>query len=467
MNLTEFRNIFLNLEEENNFFDHKYKNWKFWEFIRVRVYYELQDKLFDFKKGDNKWQRISLTDKLKTAFYSLFLSFLKNPLKVFKKRDILIFSGSRRIKKDSKDYDIYFDEFISKCNYSVNVLEDYFQGNNYKNPASQNIAYIDRAYLYQKFYLKLHKPDHKELENLLNIIESKFDVKINRNKIYKFFDNFYIEHQYLRKYFRKILIKASPKVILETVSYGTWKQIFNEEAKKMNIPVIELQHGFMGPYQIPYNFKSKRTINSYPDKIFTFGQFWNETTDFPIDKSSIISCGYPYFEHKTKEYKQETSDKKRIMFISQPTIAEGLIALANVLSEYADENNIIITYKLHPIEFDNNSDIYEKLKSNTKINVVGKGDKDLYYYLANSDVQVGVYSTALIEGLGFNLKTLIADLYGKEWMSALYENNYAHLINSADEIIKLLGKESESAPIEKFWKSNALNNILKSVEEVI
>lgn len=473
MNLTELRNKFLETEEKYNFFDIDADGFKYWQYIRLRVFYDLQDAFFSFNKGENKWQRISLKDKMKITLHSLYLSVFKNPLFHFRQKDILIFTGSRRIKKNKKDYDIYFDELIERSDYSFNVLEDYFQGNDYREPYSGSIAYMDFLYFFQKIINKVIKIDKKLIKSLdvtLSTIEKEFDTRINRKKIEQFFSNFLIEHKYLRKYYKRIIKKASPKLILQTVSYGTWKQIFNEEAKKMNIPVVELQHGFMGPYQIPYNFQSKRNVHSFPDYILTFGDFWNETTDFPITKENIICCGFPYFENnivKTNEEKAEVSDKNIILFISQPTIAEGLAGIALELADIIDIEANEIIYKLHPIEYNDNSEHYTKLRNNKKITVTDENSEDLYYYFSIANAQVGVYSTAIVEGLGFELKTYIAKLYGYEWMSELYKNSYAQLVSSAEEIAEIIDNPPQKYNIESFWKPNSLQNILKSIDKII
>jgi hypothetical protein len=468
MNLIDFRNKFLALETDNNLFSAKVYDFEYWKYIRIWVYYELQDKLFNFKKGENKWQRISHVQRIKTIIFSIYVSLFKNPLLKFSKKDVLIFTGSRRIRKQDKDFDIYFDEFIDNTDKSVNVLEDYFQGNDYREPYN-DASYIDFLYIFQKIILRFKKIDniyYEELNKKLYFFEKEFKIKINNSKIIKIFENHLVEHLYFRKIYKRIIQKASPKIVMETVSYGTWKHIFNEEAKKLSIPVIELQHGFMGAFQIPYNFKKRMDISSYPNYIFTFGEFWNRTTEFPIEKRDVISCGFPHFENNIKSLQTKKNGKFTILFISQPTVAKGMIKVALSLAEILDDSEYEIIYKLHPQEYSNNDEIYTQIRECKNIYVTDENSPDLYHYFKIADAQVGVYSTAIIEGLGFKLNTFIVKFYGYEWMKDLYENNYAKLIENADEIAEnIRTKQNIAYEIDIFWQKNAINNLLNELNK--
>lgn len=466
MTLKELRDKFIETEEKYNLFENEYNGMKYWAYIRDRFYFALQDEILNFKKGDSKWEKISSFQKVKTFMRMLYLSLFKNPLFIAKKSDVLIFSGSRRILKDEKDFDIYFDYLIDKSEFSYFMIEDYLQGNNYNKPHTEHIAFMDFLYVLQKFLnIFSKKYQINEIEKIINIFNESFNVKIKTKVIYKIFNNLYIEHKYFRNIYRAILNRIKPQILIETVSYGTWKHIFNEEAKKLNVKLVELQHGTMGKTHINYNFAGIKNLSSYPEYIFTFGNYWRETTDFPIKDENIINCGFPHFEAQISEYQKE-NDKTTILFISQIPVAEELIKLATELNNKLNHHEYHIIYKLHPAEYKIKKSPYDKLYNST-IEVVNNNNKDLYWYFAQADVQVGVYSTAIYEGLGFDLNTFIVKAYGSERMNDLIINKYANLIESSDEIINLIKTKPKNFDKEKFWKSNSIDNLKSAIKKLI
>jgi len=74
-------------------------------------------------------------------------------------------------------------------------------------------------------------------------------------------------------------------------------------------------------------------------------------------------------------------------------------------------------YKLHPGEFSR----WKSYKSLQKLNefknvLIIKDEIPLYELLAMSVLQIGVYSTALYEGVEFGCKTILLDVNGIENM---------------------------------------------------
>jgi hypothetical protein len=91
----------------------------------------------------------------------------------------------------------------------------------------------------------------------------------------------------------------------------------------------------------------------------------------------------------------------------------------------------------------------------------------LYERFASARAQVGVYSTALYEGIGFGLPTYLLDTSGVEYMEELIGANYATLIRGAEELVEALDQESRSVPpIDRFFRRDSLERVPRLIEEL-
>ena len=76
--------------------------------------------------------------------------------------------------------------------------------------------------------------------------------------------------------------------------------------------------------------------------------------------------------------------------------------------------------------------------------------------------QIGINSTALIEGIHFNLVTFILKDGWYSGMNAFIKAGYVSLIESSDQIIeKLNQKQGEKIDINSLWAKDSLKTIEK------
>ena len=124
-----------------------------------------------------------------------------------------------------------------------------------------------------------------------------------------------------------------------------------------------------------------------------------------------------------------------------------------------------IIYKLHPGEVANWREKYPALL-NEEIVVEDGNSYSLYEYFATCHIQIGVYSAALFEGLGFGLSTYIYQIKMSEHMNMLCEQNYAKYFRTSDELIECMemGMDMDAKKVSSFWPLNALGNMLKGIE---
>lgn len=474
-------NQFLEYEKNNNLFQLEIEGFKYWQYIRKDIYDDILNK-------DNKIGQAH-TSLRETPYYKRILLKLKqipnwllyNPLWNLSEKELLVFNHHRRVK-NGEIYDcLYTDELLKVTDKTYYVYEQPILEKHFQPIRTEEIRYLDysnfKFLLYYRFMKKIElrnfsEDDKKQIKYILFNIENNFDVIINKNKILLSIEKIYMYNKYFRKVYSKIFDKVKPKAIIEVVSYGMDKFVINEIANERGIPTIELQHGTMGEYHIAYNFAEKMNLPTFPDYVFTFGQFWKDTTRFPIKDDRVKVIGWPYFENKVnnnnKNNNYEIQNKKTILFISQGTIGRDLSQMAVNVAKMINPNKYNILYKLHPGEYNRWKQDYPWLIE-TNIEVIDHNHHDMHYYFSQSNIQVGVYSTALIEGLAYKLKTIIMKMYGYKSMANLYDSGYAHLASNSNEVINFCNIENdEEKPIDDYyWKKNSMENMISEINRIV
>ena len=153
-------------------------------------------------------------------------------------------------------------------------------------------------------------------------------------------------------------------------------------------------------------------------------------------------------------YKNIPKIKNQILFISQGVIGEYLSNFAFDLFKKLDENYTFI-YKLHPGEYETwreNYPVLSKLIKYDNFKLIDNNEIPLYKLFAESEFQVGAFSTAIYEGLSFNCKTFILDVPGVEYLDDLVEKNIVIKINDSDDMVDKLNDNLVNYDSEYFFK---------------
>lgn len=474
-NLTNLYEVFIQLEEDMNIFNLKVQDMILWERIRFKVFKELfLKKAIHAQDEDDVSYSFIEKRKLKN-YYLKSKNFLRaifqlnrNPF-LTKKKDILFISSPRRkLKQNGKWWDIYTDYFVEELGHSYVSMEDDFKLQIFTPPQTKNLRYftfLEILVLLKRILglskITLTNGELNSLKRLEDTFYQKFEVKINFTQLAK---EYLARRKMIIPLYKRVLKRVQPKLVILVCSYG--KENFIEACKQNKIPVVELQHGVITKYHTGYSYE-KETAEKilFPDFLFTFGEFWKETINYPIEKEKIISVGYPELENQ-KEAVKNIPKKKQILIISQPGSGVSLSEFVVKLSKEKDLNYNIV-YKLHPGESATWRADYPWLIG-TNIEVIDYGTKDLYELFAESEVQIGVNSTALFEGMSFGLKTFILDLPGIEYIQPLIDKKIITIISNPQEIMKVIDSQSnETFETERFFKRNATKNIIDEIDRLI
>lgn len=413
------------------------KNIYWWDMVRYPLFEEIFAKTSLKKQAPETMQKFFFIRIMNRLYYILKSFFLilspKSPIWI-KKGTNVIWGHPRRKFENGFYTDIYSDPFIdlfsSKVDFSVIERND--NNFHYKPFSKNNVFYgenlLSLAYLLQifKFY-KLSAEEELIVQKLQKLVFEKFSCEIDIKKMIinkiRSWEGIYP----LMKYFFKI---KRPNNLIIVVSAGNEPII--SAAKSENITTFELQHGSPTRGKLNYDYSSGIKKKSFPDWFLSFGSYWTTGFELPIKKEKIISIGYSYLNKKIEEL-SSIKKENRLVIISQPRYADELAELAiDISKKYS--NKIIVEFKPHPIEYnDTNKIIYfQKLKLSGVF--VSSKNSDLYEIFAKSRWQVGVYSTALYEGLCFDCSCFLFNVPRAEHTKKLIDENLARMISTAKDI---------------------------------
>lgn len=457
---------FLELEEGLKLFDRTIDGAPFWEYIRQPIIQTVFGRTASQSASYGKAP--SFRERLKFLFVS-FLRFWKNP--IFARRmDVMFISSPRRVlMKDGYWWDIITDYILEDIDLSYVAIEHNLNLEHRNPPKTSNLWYFDfqnsLIYIAEKlglFQVSVERSERYLLKKIQDEIAQSFNINIDVEKLTRM----HLGYRKIRiAYFSFVLKRIRPKALILMTSYG--KEDLIEAARLLRIPVIELQHGVTTRYHPGYSFPEKKHVKStFPDWLFTFGDYWSTCTSYPIDSKHVISTGFPHMDEERKAF-SDLRKKKQILIISQWTIGEELSKFAAELSKVENLGYKII-YKLHPAESMGWHEKYPWLVD-CDVDVIHDSKISIYQLFAESEVQIGVYSTAIFEGLVFGLQTYIPEMHGFEYTEQLVEEGVAVRVANVEELVNHLKSEESFAKFdtERFFRSDAKERIIDTLKEII
>ena len=466
-----------------------------WQLIRMYLYYEITRKTNVFESAQQS--SLSLFDKINSFLPFLKNSILSNPLNGKENVDVLIFDHPRKVIFEDEYQDIYsyfLKDTLNQYGKSFETIESPYLNQHFRNKNNikeNHVRFNDRILLGSFIHKTRNRgklpftEDEKQLINTVKEeLEAAFKIEID---LFRIMEDHILNFQYDYKKYIELLQKKNPKLVFLVVAYENKALV--AACKKMNIEIIELQHGTISPYHLGYSYPENtmkfnneiKEIEYFPDKILSFGDYWKNACPFPIDSENIISMGFPYFEENSKTYMKIAEEKisedgndgetqeKQILFISQGVIGKYLSKLAyETTSNINDSQNFKFIYKLHPGEYGTWKENYDYLTRAVdefnNFTVIDKSEPPLYELFAESHCQIGAFSTAIYEGLAFNCKTFIIDVPGVEYLDDLIDKNIVKKVKSSEELINYLKEDEEN---EIIFKEYDKDYFFKNFDETI
>ena len=469
---------FLKVEKKYNLYQDTIDGIHYWTYARYDMWAGILDEQLGLGKahvGKIRWNnRIPIYFKL-----------IQNS--IFKRKyskkftDICFAFDSSNRRMINKQYACIYTDGVEKEFSNSVVLEYPYLLEHPACEGSANLVYLDyillkqeisyRLYpiLFKNKYNQIRKAVRKKTTGPFAALEKLSQQKLDINKLEKEIIKQIIYYKAGIKSFKKLITKIHPKMMIEIAAYSSYCMMINEICKEKHIPVVELQHGVMNDH-LAYSYATDKMLRQLPDKIFLFSEFWKRKIQMPMKEECLIATGFPYFESRLKQAKKIPKynyGKRNILFLSQGTIGIKLKDLAIELAQKLGKNDYRILYKLHAGEIERYKIEYQEME-NYGIEVIHTNNDILYDLFASSEIQVGVYTTAIYEGLGFGLSTFIYKIEQSEYMDDLCNLGYARFFENCEQVYRLiLEKKEEKRSCEEFWKKSSLQNMKREINHIL
>lgn len=231
-----------------------------------------------------------------------------------------------------------------------------------------------------------------------------------------------------RVLYRALLRRHRPRTVYCVCAYGSALAPMISAARELGIESVELQHGVISRYHMGYSYPvlpSAGRLAYGPDKLYAWGSPWDELmrADLAPELWNVVTYGFPHFEQRKARYAGVPKIAGRVLVLSQTVLTDRLAE--TVLAALPALGGREIVYKLHPGEYSSWHRHVSLVRLSQQSNVRIVTDADLYQLMAEAEVQVGVFSTALYEGLAFGCKTVLVPLPGCEYVQGLLERGLA------------------------------------------
>jgi len=471
LDITAFIDDFLKFEEEKHMFDIELNGIKIWQYMRVIFYRHIRTELMAYEIE----QVPAIPEKYrgKKTLRILFDQYFKKNQMFARHRDVLLVSMARKQEYEKNHYRcIYTDDLETALKPTKYVLSRNNRAKDYVYEKSKNIINFDVGLFMDMknitYESKVNK--YEAYDKLISPIEEwfgiHFDIRVQKNILRDL--NYRTRHYYIfGDYYRYLLKKIRPKVIVLTAGYDLANQVLIKIAKEKNIPTIELEHGMTGKNNMAYNFLKKRKLECFPDYFFCFGQYDRDTTRWPIETSHVIAVGFPNLEKQVIEAKKELPQQKNhILFISQ--MNNEIFTAARDLAARIDTDKYKIVVKLHPSEYARYYEDIEPFFKGTGVEVIHTSEKTLYHYFNEAAWIVGEgSSTALFEATMFDSKIAVLKTERIE-DNILVETGKALGVDNIEELVEAINHNT-FIPSEEysFFEEDSINKMCTNIEEIM
>jgi hypothetical protein len=471
---------FIEFEEREQLFDQRLLGVAYWQLIRHDVFRETLQALGLAERAHLRVEELPLRHWLGPQLRQLPTTLGRSFFTRLPRAELLVAAHPRQLAYEGRFICPYSQPLLWGTQRSRLLLEGHFQGRYFSPDAGEPTRYVDLALVLAHAAFRarelrghgLSARDRGALAELTQRLGLQLGAAPEPAAVLRRARTAVLATLGLRAPLSYLLDRVQPKLIVEVVGYRLVNQVLTLLAHERGIPVAELQHGTMGAAHAGYNFARGRLPDAFPDYLLLFGELWRSATPgLPLDPAHTPAVGYGWLELQRAQHARHSQrGVRRILFLSQRDVGRALSRVACALQAQLPAGAFELAYRLHPSEAIRWREHYPEL-SQSGMRVELAEERGLYASQCAADVQVGVYSTALLEGVAFGLDTYLVQLSGHEQLSMLTAAGIARLVAGADELAAALQRapnaSATAAASDALWASDARRNFSRFVESVI
>ena len=401
---------------------------------------------------------------------SIFKSVLKNLFygfkNYFKKHEYLFISSSdQRVIID----DLFIDKSVTLIAQKLSkswIIElpskGHFKKKNLPStPISSKYPLYVLTWIYSKLLGSSKIAGQEELEYVLN----ELNINVDYKNICK---NHYAQYKMMLFLARWKKFK-SVFVVCHYTNMG-----YIRAFRRLNIPVIEIQHGLIAKGHCAYNLYTPMDLSCYPNFLLTFGkkeQFVFSKDNFFITANRVVPVGHFYIDYIASKYSGDqklidTQNKyrKTIAIVSQNHPVER--KLIEFVKEVAELDKTIL-YVFVPRTYNKVAKDY-----GFKDNIILTPWLNVYEIIWHADFHSTVFSTCALEAPSIGVRNILINIENRS--KALFEDKlndeeitkysetpkeYIDIINSASNLSREIIINKNASIIIPDYRQNITNFI--------
>ena len=260
--------------------------------------------------------------------------------------------------------------------------------------------------------------------------------------------------------YRKIFKRTSAKYVF---AVNAARMPLQAAAQSLGMKVIEIQSGVFSKYSLQFSWPGSPKIEYIPDEIWTWGDYWTSGIERAGGQSVRVIGSTEEFESIRERHIPKVAGQ--VVVLSQPLI--GLDILKAAVDFAAARPDLKVIFKLHPRnEIEEFAGYLAGLPGSAPANLsLMQFEKSSLEVIAESEISVGVFSTALIEAAGLGAKVAIIKLPGWEHLAPLIDGGYASAFDTAAELVAEIDELRNPADEYFFYGRRA--NIQAIVDQLL
>lgn len=274
--------------------------------------------------------------------------------------------------------------------------------------------------------LALRKRDYAKYQRVVKYIESKVGVSMAPYDVFPrwILRTFVAE----RRGYRKVLAATSAKTVYMV---NAARMPFQAAAQSLGMKIVEIQSGVFSKYSLQFSWPGSPAVDYLPNEILTWGEYFTHDIEHAANqKISVIGSTDEFNAVRDANLKR---DSKQVVFLTQPLVGNDILAAAIEFARIKPNLNVIV--KMHPRnDLEEFTRIIEAAGGAPKNLSLMQSQRSSLEVIAESEVAVGAFSTALIEAAGLGTKVAILRLPGWQHLAPLVDGGYASAFDNAQEL---------------------------------
>jgi hypothetical protein len=260
-----------------------------------------------------------------------------------------------------------------------------------------------------------------------------FDLQLDPIALNELIDGNLGAYQDQLRYFGRVLQTHRPTAVV-MVANGILKGLFTT-ARRLDIPVIELQHGLISRLHPYYSYPrgpQYRELQMHPDLLLTFASSWMTRVHFA--DVPTVATGTDYYRPRAG-----SGTRPGLLIVSADRYHPVLSAAAKTIAARLPQ--LPILYKLHPQQYDRAQAIGAEFRGHSNI-TVHAGARPISDLFTEVSAMMCIQSTVVYEALQVGLRVFVVPRDNYQIHEDVFE--YVELCEDASLVADALERPSAS-----------------------